>query len=111
MAPSRTRTRPSSLAPALLLLGLVAPACGQKPACPGGTAVEISGNHGHALELTPEQIASQVDVVVALRGGEHQHSVGFPAARLAALREAGETTLVASSVNAHTHEVRVTCKR
>ncbi len=79
--------------------------CGDKD-----LTVEISGNHGHAeriekkaLELGPKRYK--------LEGGSHDHTFRLGEAEIAKLRAGESVELRSTSMNAHVHELRVTCAK
>jgi hypothetical protein len=75
-----------------------------------GTAATISGNHGHVLVVSKEDVAAGAQKTYDIRGAaDHSHQVTLTSADMAALGEnmqAHEASTVALS---HSHAITVSC--
>lgn len=75
-----------------------------------GTVVELSGNHGHAMDVPADHVKRGIGGGYAVKGGDHEHAVVLRDEEMKKL-QAGETvTTRTSSVNSHLHEVTIRCK-
>jgi hypothetical protein len=91
---------------ALPLLG----SCQKPTRCAAeGPRVEISGNHGHALEVPAADAKVGADRLYPVRGGDHQHALGVRAADFVELRRGARAELRTSSVSGHVHAVSLHC--
>lgn len=98
--------RRKGLAAASLLLGVALFGCNKASGvCPNGFEVDISGNHGH--ELAPPENKGQRYKLVK---GTHEHGVAVRDTDLLRLEDGESATTLASSTNAHTHQVTLKCK-
>lgn len=92
-------------------LALATVGCQKSGTCAGkDLLVEISGNHGHA-ERIPAAVLEPGKRVFRLEGGSHDHSVRLSEAELKDLSEGKSVERRSSSMNAHVHELRLTCER
>jgi hypothetical protein len=89
---------------------IVASGCQKKQACDGkGVAATISGNHGHTVTIPDNRLNDLIGGTYPVRGGTHEHVVTLKDADMKALAEGQTVTTLASSVNAHTHEITFAC--
>jgi hypothetical protein len=89
---------------------LVTHACKEKSVCTKeGVHTVIVGNHGHSLELAPEDIERGAGKRFAITGGTHKHSVALRTTALDELKAGKAVDTRASSANAHTHEIAIHC--
>lgn len=100
----------------LLSVGLACAASGCDKGAPAskcvtnGTQVELSGNHGHAVDIPADHVKRGMGGGYAVKGGDHEHAVVLRDEEMKKL-QAGETVKTrTSSVNAHVHEVTISCK-
>jgi hypothetical protein len=93
-----------------IALGLALLGCKGESACKAGVSVEVAGNHGHTLDVPKDAIERGVGGTYPLKGGTHEHAVTLTDADMAALEKGERVTTRATSVNAHTHEIGVSCK-
>jgi hypothetical protein len=98
-------------------LALVAPGCdkggggGTESKCvTSGTAAEISGNHGHAIDIPSDAVKRGLGGTYAVKGGDHEHAVALTDADMKNLQAGQPATTRTSSVNGHVHEVKISCK-
>lgn len=74
-----------------------------------GPAV-IGRNHGHALQVSSEDVAAGVEKTYAIKGAAgHNHDVTLTADHFAALAAGGSITLTSTTDVGHAHSVTVTC--
>jgi hypothetical protein len=74
-----------------------------------GPAV-IGHNHGHALQVSPEDVAAGVDKTYSIKGAAmHDHQVTVTAAQFATLAAGGAVTIQSTTTVGHSHPVTVTC--
>ncbi len=78
--------------------------------CPNGAAAEITGNHGHSLDIPSEHLARRVGGTYPVRGGDHEHAAPVKDADMAALARGESITTRTTSVNGHGHEVVLRCR-
>ena len=92
-------------------LALAAGGCDKSGICRGKSlTLEISGNHGHD-ERIPAKGLEKGPGRYVIGGGSHEHGFRLSEADVAKL-SAGETLERRStSMNAHVHELRLTCER
>ncbi|HMR04550.1 MAG TPA: hypothetical protein PKA88_02215 [Polyangiaceae bacterium] len=104
--------RPRNWIPMTLLVLPLALACEKKAesVCPNGADVTIAGNHGHAAELPADKLVKGRSAQAALRGGTHEHALVLKADQVEALGRGEKVQSRTSSVNAHVHEIEVSCK-
>jgi hypothetical protein len=96
---------------ALAAIALAAAGCKDKSACDVEQAkVEISGNHGHSIEIKGSAIRRGIGGTYPVRGGNHEHVFALKDADMKALNAGEKVTTRASSVNGHTHEIVVHCQ-
>jgi hypothetical protein len=95
----------------ILALALLAAGCEKDGVCSGKPlSLEISGNHGHDERIAPEAL-DKGPGRYTIAGGSHEHGVRLTEADLAKLKEGGTLELRSTSMNAHVHELRVSCER
>ncbi|MCC6900142.1 MAG: hypothetical protein IT377_14280 [Polyangiaceae bacterium] len=78
--------------------------------CESGTAVELSGNHGHAVDIPADAVKRGMGGGYAVKGGDHEHAVVLKDDDMKKLQAGEKVTTRTSSVNSHLHEVTITCK-
>jgi hypothetical protein len=95
-----------------LLLAIVSLAgCGKPGLCGDKELVlEISGNHGHT-ERIEKKALPQGAGRFTIEGGSHDHAFRLKDADVEKLRAGGAVELRSTSMNAHVHELRVSCAR
>ena len=72
--------------------------------------MQITGNHGHVLNVPVADLTSTVAVTSAIRGSaDHSHDVTLSPAQLAALRAGGTVTVSSTSTLGHSHDVSEAC--
>jgi hypothetical protein len=88
-------------------------ACESKSACvKNGALVAIEGSHPHEMNIPTERIARAVGGTYSVKGeGDHSHVVQLTDADMAKLKAGFSVQTRTSSVNAHTHEVSISCKQ
>ncbi len=98
--------------PTTLLVLPLALACEKKveSVCPKGAEVTIAGNHGHTAELPADKLLAGKSAKAPLRGGTHEHALVLKADQVEALGRGEKVQSRTSSVNAHVHEIEVSCK-
>ena len=96
----------------VLLVILAATTACEKPGICGkkDLMVEVSGNHGHAERVERKALEKGVGRF-AIAGDSHEHGFRLTDADLAKLRAGESVALRSTSMNAHVHELRVTCAR
>ncbi|MBI3178605.1 MAG: hypothetical protein HYZ27_03030 [Deltaproteobacteria bacterium] len=73
-----------------------------------GTEVTISGNHGHVLMVSKDDVAAGVDKTYDITGGAtHTHMVTITAADFATL--ADNQSIAKTVTTPHTHNITVRC--
>ena len=78
-------------------------------ACASATGA-IGSNHGHAITLSPADVAGTTDRTYAIKGSSpHPHTVVITAAQFAMLRATGTVTVMSTVDAGHAHSVIVTC--
>lgn len=75
-----------------------------------GARAEISGNHGHAVEIPAEHVRRGVGGTYPLKGTEHEHVFVLRDDDMKELAAGHSVKTRASSVNGHTHEIEVRCQ-
>ncbi len=93
---------------AVLAIALM-PSCSKKNACHEVVA-EISGNHGHALALTGDDVGRGKSGDYALKGGTHEHVVNIGDDEMKKLGAGEPIERRSSSVNGHMHAITLSCK-
>jgi len=78
--------------------------------CGKGTAVEVGGNHGHTADVPVDAIKRGMGGAYAVKGGEHQHAIALSDEETKKLQAGQPVSTRTSSVNAHLHEVTISCK-
>jgi hypothetical protein len=91
-------------------LAVFAVGCKSDGACAQGAVAQISGEHGHAAEVPADHVKRGVGGSYQAKGGDHEHVISLKDADFAKLKAGEKVKTVATSVNAHTHEVEVACK-
>ena len=85
--------------------------CGKPGVCGDKDLVlEISGNHGHAERIEKKALTLGAGSYT-IEGGSHEHAFRLKDADVEKLRAGGAVELRSTSMNAHVHELRVTCAR
>ena len=117
----RQLLRSASILGGGLLLSRVLSACAVETAPTEATATgeedlvtcqppTISANHGHALVVSPADVAAGVAKTYSIRGSAtHDHSVTVTGAGFAVLARGGSITLTSTTTAGHSHQVTVTC--
>ena len=77
--------------------------CGKK-----ALSLEVSGNHGHDPRIAAKELARGPGRY-PISGGTHEHGFRLSEADVEKLRGGGSVELRTTSMNAHVHELRVTC--
>jgi hypothetical protein len=90
------------------------PAPSPTPAPPGGvsscSAVQITGNHGHALSIPVADLMSTVAMSYNIQGSaDHNHQVTFSPAQLASLQTGASVTVSSTTTLSHSHDLSETC--
>ena len=94
-----------------LALVIGAAACSKKGTCDGkDLVIEVSGNHGHS-ERIPAAKLTELPHKLRLEGGSHEHGFLLSDADIEKLKSGGTVTLRSSSMNAHVHELGLTCAK
>ena len=78
--------------------------------CGNGTVVELSGTHGHAVEIPADHVKRGMGGGYAVKGGDHEHAVVLRDDDMKKLQAGEKVTTRTSSVNSHLHEVTISCK-
>jgi hypothetical protein len=77
----------------------------------GAHASAISGNHGHSLTITKEDIAAGAEKSYDIAGSAgHSHTVVLTASHFAQLATDTSSTVTTSETNGHTHSVTIACQ-
>jgi hypothetical protein len=85
--------------------------CGKPGVCGDKDLVlQISGNHGHTERIEKKALPLGAGHI-ALEGGSHEHAFRLKDEDVEKLRAGGAVELRSTSMNAHVHELRVTCAR
>ena len=85
--------------------------CGKPGVCGDkDLTLEISGNHGHS-ERIEKKALSAGPARYKLEGGSHEHAFRLTEEHVAKLRAGESVELRSTSMNAHVHELRVSCAR
>jgi uncharacterized protein YpmB len=70
----------------------------------------ISANHGHALVVSPADVAAGVAKTYSIKGTSgHDHKLVVTAAQFAQLAKGGSLSIVSSTDAGHSHTVQVSC--
>lgn len=85
-------------------------ACSQGKCAKNGAVAEISGAHGHVLNIPAAQVKAGVGGAYTLTGGAHQHTIMLTDADMKKLGQDQSVVTRATSIEGHTHEVRVSCR-
>jgi hypothetical protein len=75
-----------------------------------GTVAEISGNHGHTLDIPADHVRRGLGGTYAVKGGDHEHVVVLTDADQQKLGAGTAVKTRTSSVNGHVHEIEIKCK-
>lgn len=75
-----------------------------------GTMVELSGNHGHSVDIPADHVKRGMGGTYAVKGGDHEHAVVLKDEDMKKLKAGTSVTTRTSSVNSHLHEVTISCK-
>ncbi len=77
----------------------------------GASASEITGNHGHTLAVSSEDINSGVDKTYSIQGTSgHTHEITVTAADFANLAADNPVQFITTQSSGHTHTVTVSCQ-
>jgi hypothetical protein len=77
-----------------------------------GTSTQISGNHGHVIAVSMDDVMAGADKTYDITGtAAHMHSVTVTAANFASLMNNPDGSVMVTSTtgNAHTHTVTILC--
>lgn len=85
-------------------------ACSHGKCVKNGAIGEISGNHGHSLNVPAAQVKAGVGGAYTLTGGDHQHTIMLTDADMKKLAQDEPVVTRATSIQGHTHEVHVSCR-
>jgi hypothetical protein len=78
--------------------------------CSIGSVADISGNHGHVLEVSAADIAAGADKSYDIQGSSvHTHQVTLTAAHFEKLAQGQSVVVTSTDGSAHSHAVTVTC--
>lgn len=75
-----------------------------------GAMADLSGNHGHAIDVPADHVKRGIGGTYAVRGGEHEHVIVLKDEDMKKIQRAESVKTRTSSVNGHVHEVEVKCK-
>ncbi|MBK8995802.1 MAG: hypothetical protein IPM35_08650 [Myxococcales bacterium] len=75
-----------------------------------GTQVELSGNHGHAVDIPADHVKRGMGGGYAVKGGDHEHAIVLKDEDMKKLQAGESVTTRTSSVNGHLHEASISCK-
>ena len=104
-------TTGSHLVAAVAFAGALTVGCEEKGGACGSVSVEIAGDHGHSLEIGADTVKTGKGGVYPIAGSaDHKHVVKLRDQDMAQLGAGQKVTQVASSVEAHTHEIGIACK-
>lgn len=78
--------------------------------CANGAQAELTGNHGHAVEISADQIKRGMGGPHAVKGGDHEHAILLKDEDVKKLQAGEKVATRTSSVNGHMHEVTFSCK-
>lgn len=93
----------------VLLAGLGG--CEEPGVCDGKElALTISGNHGHD-ERIEKKALTQGPGRYKIQGGSHEHGFRLTEADVGRLKAGDSIVLRSTSMNAHVHELRVSCAK
>ena len=84
----------------------------EEPGVCGGKelALAISGNHGHDERIEKKALA-QGPGRYKIQGGTHEHGFRLTEADIGRLKAGESVELRSTSMNAHVHELRVSCAK
>jgi hypothetical protein len=103
-----------SLAVTTAALSLFTTGCKSEPqskCTTNGTAVEVSGNHGHEATVPAADVKRGIGGTYPLKGSaDHQHVFVLRDADMQKLQRGEAVTTRSSSVNGHLHELAIRCK-
>jgi hypothetical protein len=75
-----------------------------------GTAVTISGNHGHVLVVTKDEVSAGTAKTYDIMGtASHTHSVTVTAAHFTTLAAGGTVMTTTTTTNSHSHSITIMC--
>ena len=77
--------------------------------CGNGAQAELTGNHGHAVEISADQIKRGMGGGLGVKGGDHEHAIMLKDEDMKKLQAGEKVSTRTSSVNGHMHEVTITC--
>ena len=96
----------SALAFSALLVG-----CEEPGVCDGkDLALTISGNHGHAVRIERKTLTKGPGLY-KIQGDSHEHGFRLTEADIGRLKAGDSIELRSTSMNAHVHELRVSCAK
>lgn len=75
-----------------------------------GTLVELSGNHGHTVDIPADGVKRGIGGTYAVKGGDHEHAIALKDEDMKKLQAGQPVTTRTTSVNGHVHEVSISCK-
>jgi len=75
-----------------------------------GATAELSGNHGHTIDIPADHIKRGIGGTYAVKGGDHEHAIALKDEDMKKLQQAQPVKTRTSSVNGHVHEVEIKCK-
>lgn len=77
----------------------------------GGTASNISNNHGHVLMVPSTDFADPItDHTYSIQGSAtHDHTIALTGAQLQQILGGTPVTVTSTTTNMHTHDVTVIC--
>ncbi len=76
----------------------------------GATASSISGNHGHTLTISKDDVDAGVEKTYSIKGTSgHDHSVTLTASHFTSLKSNQSITVSSTAGGGHTHSVTVSC--
>lgn len=85
--------------------------CEEPGICNGkDLALTISGNHGHDTRIERKTLTKGPGVY-KIQGGSHEHGFRLNEADIGRLKAGESVELRSMSMNAHVHELRVSCAK
>lgn len=75
-----------------------------------GTNANISGNHGHAITVSKDDVSDGTEKTYAIQGSaSHDHNVTLTAANFTALKNNNSIQVDTTSGSGHMHGITVSC--
>ncbi len=75
-----------------------------------GTIANITGNHGHNLTVSKDDVSDGIEKTYAIDGSAgHSHSVTVTAANFITLRNNQQISLSSTTGSGHNHSIAVSC--